>query len=242
MCRDVGAEVCIFPNEPLGRKKIAGLNFAHRNFEFDYLMELGSDDLVNPEIFELYKPYMEKKFEFFGLNNLYYTNWDTRETIFCKDYNEGQTFGAGRMILNDAIRVHPWPEDCNSGLDTAMVKILASKGIMEHVIDCGEKPYILDIKTNTTINHWIIVEKSRTKIVQFNDICHYFGLPTYNGLLNEIQSFDGFESFYWHFRVHLKRSDAYEEAEKIHLSVLGRRKYKNYSSFSRILRRKYAKG
>lgn len=239
MCTDAGAECCIFPNKPLGLKKIAGLKFACKYFDFDYLMELGSDDIVNPELIDLYKPYMEKKFDFFGLSSLYFVNWETREAMFVKNYNDGQTFGAGRMLHRGSIITEElWPKDADCGLDTAMTGILKDKGIRETVIDSGDKPMIIDIKSNTTINHWKHLTGELVKKVDYNSICHCFGLPTYDGKIKEIQTLQGFETYYWRFRVHLSRVDAYEEVEKIHLSLLGRRKYKKYRYFFQALKRK----
>lgn len=146
------------PNNPFGAKKNAGLKFA-RWLEWDYMMELNSDSMVNCEIIDLYKPYMEKKVPFFGLNNLYAVDWYTKKTIFVPDYNHGMSYGAGQMLHRDALKGDLWTAMYNDGMDTDKIKRLRGWGIPEVVVDCRARPMIVELKTNTTINHFKMLER-----------------------------------------------------------------------------------
>ncbi len=145
-------------NKPFGAKKNAGLEIA-RVLEWDYLMELNSDSIVNPALFELYEPYMSRKVPFFGLNNLFCTDYYTKRSLSIPGYNGDMTFGSGRMLHRDALRIDKlWVDELNEGMDTCMMKRLKEVGIKETVINNYEVPMIVDLKTNTSIWHFKLLE------------------------------------------------------------------------------------
>jgi len=45
----------IFMNKPLGRKLNHGVRTAMNEFEFDYLMNIGSDDIIHPDLLKEYR-------------------------------------------------------------------------------------------------------------------------------------------------------------------------------------------
>jgi hypothetical protein len=231
MCTDAGAEVCEWSNKFLGEKKNAGMEFA-LDFEWDYFMDLGSDNIVNPKLFDLYKPYMEKRVPFFGLNNLYVMEWSTKKTLFVEKYNSQNTYGAGRMLLNDAIKIHLWPDCANEGLDTLAMKRLRDAGVHETVIPTGREPYILDIKTDTNINQFMFMEPIGEP-VEFSEIGDAFGIPIYSEPIMTMQNFSGFDSYVTGLQkesgYNLKQ--AYEEAERVFELYFGKRRYKTYNSY-----------
>ena len=51
-----GHDVVMTPNEPLGLKQNKLISYIKCNYEFDYMMHLGSDDIINPNILSLYMP------------------------------------------------------------------------------------------------------------------------------------------------------------------------------------------
>jgi len=153
----------IAPNKPLGVKKTKGLEAAI-NFvpDYDYIMELGSDDFINPKLFDLYDPFMSERVKFFGLNNLYMYSVKQDKLIWVKEYaGEEMTYGAGRMIHRSVIEkigCNLW-DDYNEGLDTMSGKKIRKAGFHETVIDVGEFPYILDVKTDVHIFSFEFAEK-----------------------------------------------------------------------------------
>ena len=238
MIMDAGGDVCEFKNKPLGEKKNAGLDFALREYDFDYFMDLGSDDLLNSKIFELYQPYMEGDLTFFGLDNLYIHDWYSKRTLFLKNYNGDHTFGAGRMLHRRAIDLPLWPDDAPDGLDTKMQRGLQAKDINDYIIKTGEVPYILDIKTNTNLSHFREVLNFKTKEVEFSDIAPHFGLKIYDKKIKGLQEFDNFEKIIDEFQeAGYNRQQAYDVAEGFYSMYYGKNKYKNYDTYSRIKRR-----
>lgn len=185
LCREHGVNICYFQNIPLGRKMNAGINYAINNFEFDYLMNFGSDDLIHPTIFDLYKPYFEQKTLVFGINSLYFYEFETQKTIFFRCYTDGLVVGAGRMIHKSVFemlkqnKMDLYEDEINRSMDSNSSGRLKNwLGIYDTVIDSGEFPYIVDIKTNTNINHITYVEQNtqQIKIVDKSVITKYFKL------------------------------------------------------------------
>src|SRR6478736_8593969 len=72
LCEKYGIAWMMYKNEPLGEKKNAGLQKA-KEFDFDYLMEIGSDDIVLNELLEDYKKYIGEN-EIFGIADAAYIN------------------------------------------------------------------------------------------------------------------------------------------------------------------------
>src|SRR6478609_9144885 len=77
LCEQYGVNWVMYKNEPLGEKKNFGLQKA-KEFKFDYLMEIGSDDLILNELLDDYKNYIGKH-DFFGITDAAYVNSETGE-------------------------------------------------------------------------------------------------------------------------------------------------------------------
>ncbi|MDE1971409.1 MAG: hypothetical protein KGI50_07590, partial [Patescibacteria group bacterium] len=71
LCKTYGIDFVEHENEPLGKKKNFGLDEAMKR-EWDYLIELGSDDLILNDIFDLYKPLMKEGADYFGSDAVFY--------------------------------------------------------------------------------------------------------------------------------------------------------------------------
>lgn len=144
------------PNSPLGAKKNAGVKAA-RHLEWDYLLELNSDSILNPAIFDLYKPYMERGELFFGLKDLYVTDYATKESLFIKDYNSGMTYGAGRMMHRSIVDAKMWTDELECGMDDNCRGKLEKRGIKDVPVH-SDIPMLVDLKTNTTLNHFLMLK------------------------------------------------------------------------------------
>ncbi len=59
LCKKYKAGFVRAENNPLGKKLNTGLA-ALMGLKFDYLMTIGSDNFINPALFEAYKYYMNK--------------------------------------------------------------------------------------------------------------------------------------------------------------------------------------
>lgn len=99
LCEKHGILYVMAENEPLGRKKNVGLNAAMK-MDFDYLIELGSDDVILNDIFEKYAPMMKKGEDFFGSNRLLFVDTSTGNSrdYEAKEAQYGYGWGLGRAM------------------------------------------------------------------------------------------------------------------------------------------------
>lgn len=180
-----GFKAVYYKNLPVSDKLNAGINYVSARYKFDYLMNFGSDDLIHPEIATLYRPFFARNTRFFGINTLYFIELSTGKTIFFDTYNTNGSIGAGRMIHRDIINqftsdLLPLYEpglDC--GLDTSSaMSIKRVTWDVDVIIDSGEFPYIVDLKTNTNINHFMHLEcrERNIKYVEKDIITKHFHL------------------------------------------------------------------
>ena len=137
-------------NKTLGLKKNIALNYLLKWVDFDYLLELNSDGILHPDIWDIYNPYIVNKIPIIGLRNLYF--WDKIEdkVYFQADYAmDGATFGSGRLYHRRVLCENFWDDDWRFGLDIAVLK---RNNLPDFGIDTGFKPLLLDIKTATNLN------------------------------------------------------------------------------------------
>jgi len=223
------------PNQPLGTKKNAGMRYALR-FKWDYFMDLGSDNIINPSLFDVYELYLKERFRFFGLLNLFMYDIDQGKGLFIKNYNDGMCFGAGRMLRRDVIEQvgDLWPEEHDVGMDTMSRKKIV-KFCDETPIETGEEPLILDLKSEQNLNPFWSIEqlfKGKIKYVSkefieenFMEIPHdYIQLETKDGVIGE----------YWKRRKEIKdipNYKIYESVERDRSLWFGSRKYASYKQF-----------
>jgi hypothetical protein len=98
LCEKYGINWTFYKNDPLGEKKNHGLNEAMK-LEWDYMMEIGSDDLVKDELIELYQPYFGK-YDMFGTKDAIIIDSHTGHTRRLKS---DTTYGLGRCISRKVI-------------------------------------------------------------------------------------------------------------------------------------------
>jgi glycosyltransferase involved in cell wall biosynthesis len=155
LCDRYGINYVYAENTPLGRKKNIGLKHA-KEFDFEYMMEIGSDDLVFDDLLNKYKPFINKN-HFFGINDFAFI--DT-ETNLCRRQRNKGYYGAGRMISRyvlESMDFTIWRDDLNNCLDNNSLFNLARKGFLYKQIATGE-PMVVDIKSPENIwpfNHLI---------------------------------------------------------------------------------------
>lgn len=100
LCRKYDIDYCHHNNLPLGQKKNFGLNRAMKK-TWDYVVELGSDDLIKTEAFEVYSKFWGE--EVFGMNHFAWLNSETGE---CVASRSNKIFGLGRCISRSVIEKH----------------------------------------------------------------------------------------------------------------------------------------
>jgi hypothetical protein len=145
-------------NDTLGRKKNIGLNYA-LHWKWDFFTELGSDNIINPNLWQLYEPYFNTC-EYFGINSAYSWEPKTDKAVQCINYHEGNAIGPARVIKRNVIEDvgRLWRNDWNCGMDGCSHFEIEKRGYKQTVIDVTDIPYILDIKTATNINAFFEIE------------------------------------------------------------------------------------
>lgn len=154
----VNTHLCYTKNSPLGLKKTIGAEMA-KYMDWDYLLELNSDSMVNPEIFAFYKGCMDMGCKFWGLNNLWAVDFKTKETIFIEDYNCGHSFGSGQMLHRSVFSPYMWDVKSECGMDSQKISHLGKMDVPDTVLDCGATPMIVDYKVDTTIWHFRLLKR-----------------------------------------------------------------------------------
>lgn len=180
LCEKYGVHYVEHENSPLGKKKNFGLQAA-RYFKFDFLMEIGSDDLVLNELLDVYKKFMVK-YDFFGVRDAAFI---CSETGACRRVIGPTKYGAGRMISRaalDKIDFKLWKDNIERGLDNRSEVEMHKVGFRYWQIPPSEMPLVVDVKSD--VNLWkfdhltgqdydmnLILEKLSTKEVKLLKQC-----------------------------------------------------------------------
>ena len=115
LCKKYKIDYTFYKNEPVGEKKNHGLNEAMKLDGWEYLLEIGSDDLVKDELITLYEPYFGK-YDLFGTKDAIVIN---SEDGACMRLKSDTTYGLGRCMSRKAL-------ECAYGVDViAKTDILA---------------------------------------------------------------------------------------------------------------------
>jgi hypothetical protein len=151
-----GIEYCVAPNKPLSSKFEFGFKEAIKK-DFDYMLRMGSDDLLDHNIFEShYNRLMSEGKPFFGLKTIAEIEHDTLDTVISNymPARAGRLLGAGSMLsrslclnFNDKPLYSKKP--LNRGLDNASETEL-KKYASPIVVDTG-KPSLIDVKSKKNI-------------------------------------------------------------------------------------------
>jgi hypothetical protein len=163
--------VVYYPNYPVGEKHNAGINYAIKHLKFDYLMNFGSDDLIHPAIMELYLPYIFKKCPLFGINNIYFKDLLEGKQHLFKSAKNDKAIGAGRMIHSSILKklkkkqINLYENEKNRGLDgCSSDRVYQHLGIGEKIIDAGEFPFIVDLKSEENITPSKSIERYKALV------------------------------------------------------------------------------
>lgn len=155
-------------NDDLGHKMNVGVREA-LDYRFDYLMNLGSDDLITKDLFKLYEPFIKDKYPMFGCRKVTFIDSESKE-VKEKDYK--CMIGAGRMIRRDVLKecvlkngeVDMYDKGLERGLDLNSQKrfLRYSHTELDNSFSC-----IYDIKSKENI--WNFKEM-KGKVVPFDNV------------------------------------------------------------------------
>lgn len=151
-------------NNLLGNKLNEGITHA-KYFDYDYIMNFGSDNLIHPDLIKLYLPYIKYKIPFIGISSLYFYK-KGENPLFFNYYNNPYLVGAGRLIHKTAVTdvISNFGSLYNieicRGMDTHSAKKLIACGYQPYSLYNGEFPYIVDIKSEVNINSFEKISQS----------------------------------------------------------------------------------
>lgn len=150
LCDRYGVKWVMHENLPLGKKKNAGL-VAAQSLDFDYMMEIGSDDLVTDDLLTQYLDYLDSE-DFFGISDAAYIE---SENGTCRRLTtDKSTYGAGRIISRkvlDALGWRLWNDSLNRGLDNDSLRRIESNGFKYYKVPASNAPGVIDVKSNENL-------------------------------------------------------------------------------------------
>lgn len=150
LCKKYNIDWFMTDNFPLGKKKNSGLKQVS-NYQFDYLMEIGSDDLITDRMLNHYIPYLHK-FAFMGISDAAYIESETGE---CRRLiSNKSTYGAGRLIARNVLEQmnwNIWDNNLQRGLDNNSTLRIESKGYKFHKLPAMEVPGVIDVKSQENL-------------------------------------------------------------------------------------------
>ena len=145
LCEKYDVKWVMHENLPLGIKKNFGVKEALK-FDWEYLVEIGSDDLLKDEFLKVYawdSPIL-------GLNDVALIN---TETGACKRLSsKASRYGLGRAVRRSVIEKcgDLWHPAKNKGLDNSATIRMALNGFGEKRVSCVE-PVAIGLKSSVNI-------------------------------------------------------------------------------------------
>lgn len=145
---DRGFKYVNAPNDCLGTKMNIGIREAVK-YPFDYLMNLGDDDIITERLLKTYEPYMENETPILGISKVTFLDSVSKEA---KNFDYKILIGAGRCIKRDILERELEKGDIYDkiqvGLDNNSMKKFEK--YVAHIIDVGFG-CLIDIKSDVNI-------------------------------------------------------------------------------------------
>lgn len=157
LCKAYGFDYIFHANDPLGGKINAGIKYALKS-EFDYLMMMNSDDIIDADLINKnYKPFFEKEVPFFGIDKVTYVKFGTTEA---REFSYGfSVLGIGKMIRRDVVERsfkslgELYRTELNKCLDDTMLDNLMKIKVFPQIVKY-EGQLAWDFKSETNIWPW----------------------------------------------------------------------------------------
>lgn len=230
------------PNTPLGRKKNKGLHRALA-LEWDYLMDMGSDDIYTDYLWRYLKPHLLAGDEYIGILHTYSFNPYLNQGVYLPNYHIGMddqitAQGQGRCIRRDVVeRCLPlWDDRAPFGMDGYSDERIRSNGYTCQLIDNKTDPLVCQIKTNVCLTAWEQLEELGEP-ADPDWIKIQFGLDP--GSCYDLSTFDSFHTAV--LRVSNEtgsRCKAFDMMNEAYKSQTGKERYSSYDSYKVTVSRK----
>lgn len=111
LCQEFGFTFTNVPNNYLGKKWNAGLQYIVKNHEFDYVLIMGDDDLISNEAWGQVIPLLQQGYPYVGYNSIYFYSpaYNKARVYAYRDTAATQKlWGCGRFISKQAIEMAAW--------------------------------------------------------------------------------------------------------------------------------------
>jgi glycosyltransferase involved in cell wall biosynthesis len=157
-CLDYGLQYKEYDNLPLGRKWNFGAAWA-RESDPDYLMIVGSDDIISNDTFDALYQLMHRDYDFAGLLDLFIYQAGDEKIKYWNGYEgerKGEPIGAFRVLSRrtlDRINWELWDNELNMSLDGSMTRRIKALPELKtaSVILSKKGGFALDIKAGRNI-------------------------------------------------------------------------------------------
>jgi len=244
-----GYNYTIADNNPLGKKLNFGISLLSSQYpDYTHIMNLGSDDLVNPELIYLYAQDFTSDTPFFGISDVYFKEIiGKKRCLYLDKYNDDNCIGACRVInrrVIEAMKEQDEPiytPESQSGLDNnSRLNIKRVLGIDDKVLET-EIPYIVDLKSNTNINPLSMMGAfdNRFQDVREDWLMDFFKKRVPGHISRMLGTPSGFMELFYSLSDSFKRqSQTFEFLNNLHYELLGDFKYSDYNSFT-VMKNRY---
>lgn len=167
------------PNEPLATK-VNATTLKAKEMNVDFVLCIGSDDIITPELMKVYEKFMRKGYDYIGVLDFYFYSIVTKKAAYWAGYRDerrkGHTCGAGRLIskrLMNKWNWAPWEIKDSKVLDNSMQHKLKNTPHNLAIFTLKEYGvYALDIKSETNMTPYALWDN--TKEIPVNELKKHF--------------------------------------------------------------------
>lgn len=151
------------PNQPLATKMNATILKA-KEFNVNYVLCLGSDDIIHPDLMLKYIEQMEKGVDFIGVLDFYFLETTTKKCLYWGGYRDSRrknhTCGAGRILSKNLLNKWNWTVWKNKHshiLDSSMQEKLSVTPHTSCIFSLKDFDlYGLDLKSETNMTKFAL--------------------------------------------------------------------------------------
>lgn len=164
-------------NTPLSAKHRFLIRYIREEFNPDYYLQWGSDNVINQEGFDHIIAAMRRGVHHAGFRSIYFLNLAEKRAVSFKYgiANCNTLFGPGRIFSSAAVNSVDdlYPGEYNRSMDFLSEQELVRAGFAPVILKT-EAPVMIDIKSEESITKWERFEKC--KAVDYGEIIRTFGL------------------------------------------------------------------
>ncbi len=166
ICRQSGMRVVMCDNEPLGKKWNTGLKFIANNISTDYVMIMGSDDVMNAGLLNAMIRSANKGYDLIGIEDCYFFDSDNNQMYYYK--GEGQLIGMCRMVrtyLLESLNWKLWQDQQPRGLDAVSNARLCSEARkIKAITVTNTNRLAIDIKSKDSLSSITLYEHALKRV------------------------------------------------------------------------------